>query len=122
MQECCFHKIFFFILSAFILWVLPSGLIVVSNPGAGQPLERVVLLFLLTFVRWNVAGAALVYQLNPHWDISKKLMAGFIHSIVYNGGILVGVSTMIFVISLLAVSGFFIIYPLLILVTSVFNT
>ena len=32
---------------------------------------------------------------------------------------MVGVSTMIFVISLLAVSGFFIIYPLLILVTSV---
>ena len=51
-----------FILFAFILWILPSGLLVISNQGTGQHLIMIIPLFFLTFIRWNVAGAALVYQ------------------------------------------------------------
>lgn len=55
------HNIFL-ALTAFILWILPAALISVSTSGAGQPFKRIALLFFLTFARWNVAGAALLYQ------------------------------------------------------------
>lgn len=57
-----FTQNIFFVLSAFILWILPSALIAGSTSGTRQPFERTALLFFLTFVRWNVAGAALLYQ------------------------------------------------------------
>lgn len=69
------HFIFFIILAAtlfaqnvflvflvFVLWILPAAMIVVSTSGTSQPFKRIVLLFFLTFVRWNVAGIALFYQ------------------------------------------------------------
>lgn len=46
-------------------------------------------------------------------------MAGVISSFAYNGGILTSISAIIFVLSLLAISGFFFIFPLLILAASI---
>lgn len=62
----------YFALPAFILWILPSGLIVISKLGTRQPPVRIALLFFLTFVRWNVAGVALVYQLTHKGMFHKK--------------------------------------------------
>ena len=49
----------------------------------------------------------------------SKIMISLISSFTYNGGILATISTIAFIISLLAISGFFLFYPLLILLASI---
>ncbi|MGD9161941.1 MAG: glycosyltransferase [Desulfobacteraceae bacterium] len=67
-----FTQHIFFILSALILWILPSGLIVFLYSGTGKFPLRMASFFSLTFVRWNVAGVALVLQLIKKGIFNKK--------------------------------------------------
>jgi len=57
-----FHipKIAFF---SFFLWIIPSAMIVFFTIERNNPFKLIFLFYILTFLRWNVAGVAIFYQL-----------------------------------------------------------
>ena len=55
---------FYFIFAVLVGWILPSMLITYTSLGIKQSPKQIVPFFLLTFLRWNVSGLALIYQLS----------------------------------------------------------
>jgi glycosyltransferase involved in cell wall biosynthesis len=55
-----------------LVWISPSAVIALTKLTPGRPMSFTAAFFILTFLRWNVSGLALLWQLLKGYSLEKQ--------------------------------------------------